>query len=55
MTVARGLKEAGILATGIRFPTVPKGMERIRFTVCSEHTPDQIDHILGTLDKQVSR
>ncbi len=43
MTVAGRLLDAGIYAPGIRFPTVPQGQERVRFTVSSEHSPEQVD------------
>ncbi len=43
MEVASRLLDAGVFAPGIRFPTVPRGQERIRLTVCSEHSSGQID------------
>jgi len=45
MEVATRLLEAGVYAPGIRWPTVAKGQERIRFTVSSEHTTEQLDRI----------
>jgi 8-amino-7-oxononanoate synthase len=45
MEVAAKLLEAGIYAPGIRWPTVAKGQERIRFTVSSEHTPAMLNRI----------
>lgn len=49
MEHAARLLDAGVLAPGIRWPTVPEGEERIRLTVSSEHTADQIDRILDAL------
>lgn len=39
----------GVLATGLNFPVVPKGDEEIRFQVSAEHTPADIDFVLGVL------
>ncbi len=49
MDVAARLLAAGILAPGIRFPTVPRGRERIRFTVSSEHSPVQVDRCIDAV------
>lgn len=45
MAVADRLLARGVFAPGIRWPTVPRGAERIRLTVSSEHTPAQLDRI----------
>lgn len=45
--MARLLLEHDILAPAIRPPTVPKGSSRIRTTVSSEHTREQLDHVLA--------
>lgn len=37
------LLEEGLLAPAIRFPTVPKGTARIRFTVTAAHSEEDID------------
>ncbi|WP_293911246.1 aminotransferase class I/II-fold pyridoxal phosphate-dependent enzyme [Deinococcus sp.] len=47
-TVAR-LYEAGILATGLTFPVVPRGDESIRFQVNADQTEGDIDTVLGAL------
>ncbi|TKB78701.1 MAG: 8-amino-7-oxononanoate synthase [Nitrospira sp.] len=47
---AERLLTHGIYATAIRPPTVPDGTSRIRFTVTSEHTTEQIDEALHALD-----
>jgi glycine C-acetyltransferase len=49
MDFSRGLFEAGVMATGIAFPTVPEGKARIRCIMTSEHTIEQIDQALETL------
>jgi 8-amino-7-oxononanoate synthase len=36
----------GVYAQGIRYPSVPKGTERIRFTPICSHTPDDIDRVV---------
>ncbi|MEX0795064.1 MAG: aminotransferase class I/II-fold pyridoxal phosphate-dependent enzyme [Acidimicrobiia bacterium] len=38
-----------VLATGLNFPVVPKGDEEIRFQVNADHTPADIDYVLGIL------
>ena len=40
---SRRLFDAGVLATGIGFPTVPQGKARIRTIVTSAHTSGQLD------------
>ncbi len=44
------LFEAGILATGLKFPVVPKGDEEIRFQLSADHTEKDIDFLLGVLE-----
>ena len=43
------LRDNGVLATGLNFPVVPKGDEEIRFQVNADHTPADIDYVLGVL------
>ncbi|HEY4380329.1 MAG TPA: glycine C-acetyltransferase [Acidobacteriaceae bacterium] len=49
MDFSRALFEAGVMATGIAFPTVPEGKARIRTIMTSEHTRAQIDRALDTI------
>jgi len=49
MDFSRALFDAGVMATGIAFPTVPEGNARIRTIMTSEHTRAQIDHALETI------
>lgn len=49
MALAARLRERGVFAPGIRWPTVPAGSERIRFTVSAAHTEAQLDRICDAL------
>jgi glycine C-acetyltransferase len=46
MDFSRALFDAGLMATGIAFPTVPEGKARIRTIMTSEHTRPLIDRAL---------
>ncbi len=46
MDFSRALFDAGVMATGIAFPTVPDGKARVRTIMTSEHTRAQIDQAL---------
>jgi glycine C-acetyltransferase len=53
---SRELFDAGVLATGIGYPTVPQGKARIRAIVTAGHTSDQLDRaaeILSTIAKKL--
>ncbi|HEY1506044.1 MAG TPA: aminotransferase class I/II-fold pyridoxal phosphate-dependent enzyme [Stellaceae bacterium] len=39
----------GVLATGLNFPVVPRGDEEIRFQICADHTPADIDEALTVI------
>jgi glycine C-acetyltransferase len=43
------LFDHNVLATGLNYPVVPKGDEEIRFQVNADHTPADIDYVLGLL------
>ena len=47
MDFSKGLFDAGVMATGIAFPTVPEGKARVRTIMTSEHTRTEIDQALG--------
>jgi glycine C-acetyltransferase len=49
MEFSKALFHAGVMATGIAFPTVPEGKARIRTIMTSEHSHEQIDQALETL------
>jgi glycine C-acetyltransferase len=46
MEFSKALFEAGVMATGIAFPTVPEDKARIRTIMTSEHTRTEIDQAL---------
>jgi glycine C-acetyltransferase len=47
--LVRHLKENGILATGLKYPVVPRGDEEIRFQISADHTPFDVDSTLQAL------
>ena len=49
--LSRELFQEGVLATGIGFPTVPKGKARVRTIVTSEHTKVELDRALEVFGK----
>ncbi|HLY42401.1 MAG TPA: glycine C-acetyltransferase [Terracidiphilus sp.] len=55
MEYSRALFEEGVMGTGIAFPTVPEGKARIRLIVTSEHTREQLDRALETLERVAKR
>lgn len=55
MEFSRALFEAGVMATGIAFPTVPEGKARIRTIMTSEHMRQHLDQALETLEKTARR
>src|SRR5579859_2979558 len=44
--LSRSLFDEGVLATGIGFPTVPKGKARVRTIVTATHTREELDRAL---------
>ncbi|HEY0794878.1 MAG TPA: glycine C-acetyltransferase [Acidisarcina sp.] len=55
MEFSRTLFEAGVMATGIAFPTVPEGKARVRTIMSSEHTREQLDQALETIERVAIR
>ena len=51
VTFAQQLLTHGVYAPAIRPPTVQNGSSRIRVTVTSEHTPEQIDLALSAFER----
>jgi glycine C-acetyltransferase len=49
--LSRELFEEGLLATGIGFPTVPKGKARVRTIVTATHTREELDRALSIFRK----
>ena len=46
MEFSKALFEAGVMATGIAFPTVPEGKARVRTIMNSEHSRENLDRAL---------
>ena len=53
--ISNQLKQDGLLISAIRPPTVPEGTARLRITLCTEHTPAQIDLLVQKLNEYVSK
>jgi len=51
LSLSAALWEEGIFAPPVRFPTVPKGKARIRFSVTAAHHPSDIDHVLQVVGR----
>ena len=47
--IANFLIERGILALGIRPPTVPDGMSRLRISLMASHTDDHVEQLLSAM------
>ncbi|MCX7991013.1 MAG: 8-amino-7-oxononanoate synthase [Proteobacteria bacterium] len=47
----RLLREKGVFARAIRYPTVPEGTARIRFSITAEHTKEDIDRVINIIEK----
>lgn len=51
--LSRQLEDEGFLIPAIRPPTVPRGQSRLRISLCSEHTGEEVDRLLNALDRLV--
>ena len=51
LDLARGLEEEGILAAGIRPPTVPLGTARVRFSVTAGHSDADIARLIEAVPR----
>jgi 7-keto-8-aminopelargonate synthetase-like enzyme len=51
MAMTDRLLELGVFAQGIRPPTVPKGLCRIRVTILASHTKEDLDTALSAFEK----
>ncbi len=50
MATCESLMKQGYFLQGIRPPTVPPGTSRLRLTLMSSHTEEQIDRLMGVLN-----
>ncbi|HSW45953.1 MAG TPA: 8-amino-7-oxononanoate synthase [Phycisphaerae bacterium] len=50
LAVAARLEADGLLAPAIRPPTVPTGRSRIRLSLCADHTDEDVDRLIASLD-----
>lgn len=49
MALSQQLAEKGFWVSAIRPPTVPQGTARLRVTLCSEHTPAEIEQLVEAI------
>jgi len=49
VALSNALNDKGILVPPALYPAVPKNRARLRFSIISEHKPEQIIHVLDTL------
>lgn len=54
MQVSRECLANGIFAHGIRYPTVPEGTARLRFTLMSDHTEEDLHKAVSVLEKTMN-
>src|SRR3546814_10749875 len=55
LALSAALEDAGILASAIRPPTVPKGTARIRFTLSAAHSDDDVVQMVETVVRLAAR
>jgi 8-amino-7-oxononanoate synthase len=49
MEVSQACLDSGVFAHGIRYPTVPEGTARLRFTLMSDHTAEDLNKAVAVL------
>ncbi len=52
--ISRSFFEKNIFAPCVRWPVVPRGESRIRFTVTASHTDEQLDTLIAVSDKIIN-
>lgn len=55
INISSALKEKGIWVSAIRAPTVPKGTDRLRFTITAHHEEKDIDYLMSCLEEAMQR
>ncbi len=55
MAVCEHLLQNGYYAQGIRHPSVPEGLARLRLTVMATHRPEEIDELVVAIDKALDQ
>ena len=53
MELQKKMEESGIIAAGIRPPTVPEGSARLRITINALHTKEDMDFLISRIREQV--
>ncbi len=53
--ISREFFEQNIFAPCVRWPVVPRGESRIRFTVTAAHTKEQLDTLISVSDRVINR
>lgn len=51
LSLSAALWDEGIFAPAVRFPTVPHGKARVRFSVTAAHEPSDIDHVQQVVNR----
>jgi 8-amino-7-oxononanoate synthase len=54
LALAKGLEERGFFILAIRPPTVPKGTARLRISVQSDHTREQLENLCGAIEQLIN-
>ncbi len=54
MRISRTCLRNGVFAHGIRYPTVPEGAARLRFTLMSDHTRDDLTRAVHVLSEAMT-
>lgn len=55
LALSKWLQKNGILATAIRPPTVPQGQSRIRISLSSSHSREQVEYLINVFEKWEGR
>jgi 8-amino-7-oxononanoate synthase len=49
LRAARELFEKGLLVVAVRPPTVPRGSSRLRITLCSQHSDEEVERLIAAI------